>query len=61
MPRSTTMIGLHHEQDTTHLYSQTESPMSSQSFTTPAMFIVNADVFPISRKTAMFSAAVTQA
>jgi hypothetical protein len=33
--------------------------MSSQSLTTPAMFIVRADVFPISRKTAMFSAAVT--
>lgn len=41
-----------------HLYSQTDIPMRSQSLTTPAMFIVRAEVFPISRKTDMFSAAV---
>lgn len=38
-------------------YIRTERPMSIQSFTTPAMFMVNADVFPISRNTAMFKAA----
>ena len=44
----------------THLYSMTERPISSQSFTTPAMFIVSADVLPISRNTAMLSAAAAE-
>ena len=33
----------------------TERPISIQSFMTPAMFMVNALVFPISKKTDMLS------
>ncbi len=35
--------------------------MSIQSLATPAMFMVNAEVFPISRNIAMFRAAARQA
>ena len=34
--------------------------MRSQSLTTPAMFIVSAEVFPINRKTAIFRAAIKE-
>ena len=36
--------------------TEKENQISSQSFTTPAMFIVSADVLPISMKTAQFNA-----
>ena len=35
-----------------HLKRATERPMRIQSFTTPAMFIVRAEVLPMRRKTA---------
>jgi len=39
----------------TYLYKRYDSKMSIQSLTTPAIFIVNALVLPISRNTAMLS------
>ena len=36
--------------------TEKENQIRSQSLTTPAMFIVSADVFPISKNTAKFSA-----
>lgn len=41
----------------THLYRTTDKMMSSQSLSTPATFMVKADVLPMSRKTDMLRAA----
>lgn len=44
----------------TYPYMTTDKRMSSQSFSTPATFMVKAEVLPMSRKTAMLRAANTQ-
>jgi hypothetical protein len=41
----------------TYWYSITDKPMSIQSFTTPAMFMVKAELRPMSMKTDMLRAA----